>query len=160
MSLGLTDEPVQLTHNYWGVLFSLVITGFPFAFLLILSYLSGIDPTLERAAATLGAGWAQRFRRITLPLLAPGPGDHVLPDLRAGLQRVPVRHPGRRPGGGTTRVISIAAYARRLRAVRLPDGVRDRGRHGRPSSWSSSPPSWAGARCSTPDPPEARDETA
>ena len=77
------------------MLFSLVITGFPFAFLLVLSYLSGIDPTLERAAATLGAGWAQRFRRITLPLLAPGLGDDVLPDVRAGVQRVPVRGPGR-----------------------------------------------------------------
>ena len=49
---------MRLTHNYWGVFFSLVITGFPFAFLLVLSYLSGIDPTLERAAATLGRGLA------------------------------------------------------------------------------------------------------
>lgn len=72
MSLGLVSEPVRLVNNYWGVFFSLVITGFPFAFLLILSYLSGIDPTLERAAATLGADWRQRFRRITLPLLMPG----------------------------------------------------------------------------------------
>jgi putative spermidine/putrescine transport system permease protein len=49
------DEPVRLVGNYWGVFFSLVITGFPFAFLLILSYLSGIDPTLERAAASRSA---------------------------------------------------------------------------------------------------------
>ncbi len=64
--------PVQLVQNYWGVLWSLIISGFPFAFLLILSYMSGIDPSLEAAAKTLGAGWKQRFRRITLPLLAPG----------------------------------------------------------------------------------------
>ena len=63
---------MRLIYNYWGVLFSLIITGFPFAFLLVLSYLSGIDPTLERAAATLGADTWQRFRQITLPLLAPG----------------------------------------------------------------------------------------
>ena len=62
--------------------FSLVITGFPFAFLLMLVYLSGIDPTLERAAATLGA-LAQRFRRITLPLLAPGLATTFMPDVRA-----------------------------------------------------------------------------
>ncbi|WP_326959684.1 MULTISPECIES: ABC transporter permease [unclassified Arthrobacter] len=68
--LGL--EPLQLVQNYWGVLWSLIISGFPFAFLLILSYLSGIDPSLEAAARTLGADWKQRFRRITLPLLAPG----------------------------------------------------------------------------------------
>jgi putative spermidine/putrescine transport system permease protein len=71
-SIGIVDEPVRLINNYWGVMFSLIITGFPFAFLLILSYMTGIDPTLERAAATLGARTWDRFRRITLPLLAPG----------------------------------------------------------------------------------------
>jgi putative spermidine/putrescine transport system permease protein len=72
LASGLIDEPLQLVNNYLGVMFSLVITGFPFAFLLISSYLSGIDPSLEQAAKTLGAGWWQRFRRIVLPLLAPG----------------------------------------------------------------------------------------
>lgn len=70
--LHLVDDSIRLTNNYWGVFLSLVITGFPFAFLLVLSYLSGIDPNLEKAAATLGAGPWQRFRRIMLPLLAPG----------------------------------------------------------------------------------------
>ncbi|MGN6412500.1 ABC transporter permease [Flexivirga sp.] len=71
--LGLFDlGPVQLVQNYWGVLWSLIISGFPFAFLLILSYMSGIDPSLEAAAKTLGADWKQRFRRIIMPLLAPG----------------------------------------------------------------------------------------
>lgn len=64
--------PFELVQNYWGVLWSLIISGFPFAFLLILSYISGIDPSLEAAASTLGADWKQRFRRIVLPLLAPG----------------------------------------------------------------------------------------
>lgn len=72
LDFHLVQEPVSLVHNYWGVFFSLVITGFPFAFLLVLSYLSGIDPNLEKAAAIMGAGWRQRFRYITLPLLAPG----------------------------------------------------------------------------------------
>lgn len=70
--LHLTDSPVKLTYNYWGVLLSLIISGFPFAFLLTHSYLSGINPALERAAATLGADWRQRFRHITFPLLLPG----------------------------------------------------------------------------------------
>ncbi|WP_405010044.1 ABC transporter permease [Kitasatospora sp. NBC_01539] len=71
-ALGLADTPVQLTYNYWGVLLSLIISGFPFAFLLTHSYLSGIHPALEKAAATLGAGRGQRFRHITFPLLLPG----------------------------------------------------------------------------------------
>lgn len=72
MDLGIIDEPLRLVMNYTGVFLSLVISGFPFSFLLISSYLSGIDPSLEAAATTLGASWGQRFRRIILPLLAPG----------------------------------------------------------------------------------------
>jgi putative spermidine/putrescine transport system permease protein len=72
LDTGLIQEPLQLVNNYLGVFFSLVISGFPFAYLLISSYLSGIDPSIEAAAKTLGAGWVQRFRRVTLPLLAPG----------------------------------------------------------------------------------------
>lgn len=72
LDIGLIQEPLQLVMNYTGVFLSLVISGFPFAFLLISSYLSGIDPSLEAAATTLGASWFQRFRRIILPLLAPG----------------------------------------------------------------------------------------
>lgn len=71
-ALHLYGGEVRLTHNYWGVLISLVISGFPFAFLLTLSYITGIDPTLARAAATLGASPWQQFRQIYLPLLVPG----------------------------------------------------------------------------------------
>jgi len=70
--IGLIDQPLALVNNYLGVVFSLIISGFPFAFLLISSYLSGIDPSIEAAAKTMGADWKQRFRRVILPLLAPG----------------------------------------------------------------------------------------
>ncbi len=72
MALSLASEPVKLTHNYWGVLLSLLITGFPFTFLLTLSHVTGIDPALDNAAATLGARSSARFRTIFLPLLLPG----------------------------------------------------------------------------------------
>ena len=54
LDLGLVDHPVRLLHNYWGVLLSLVITGFPFTFLLTLSYVTGIDPALEQAGRHAG----------------------------------------------------------------------------------------------------------
>ena len=38
----------------------------------MLSYMTGIDPMLARAAATLGASPWQQFRQIYLPLLVPG----------------------------------------------------------------------------------------
>ena len=56
VDFGLIDSPIRLIHNYWGVMLSLVISGFPFTFLLTLSYVTGIDPALERAGRMLGAG--------------------------------------------------------------------------------------------------------
>jgi putative spermidine/putrescine transport system permease protein len=109
IGLGLVDEPVRLVNNYWGVFFSLVITGFPFAFLLIMSYLSGIDPSLERAAATLGADWRARFRRITLPLLAPGLATTFCLTFVLAFSVFPSAILVGDPTG-STRVISIAAY--------------------------------------------------
>lgn len=109
MDIGLSDHPVRLTHNFWGVLFSLVISGFPFAFLLTLSYLTGIDPTLERAAATLGAGTWQRFRHITLPLLAPGLGITFCLSFVLAFSVFPSAIMVGDPAG-QTRVISIAAF--------------------------------------------------
>jgi putative spermidine/putrescine transport system permease protein len=91
------------------VFFSLVITGFPFAFLLVLSYLSGIDPSLERAAATLGAGWFQRFSRITLPLLAPGLATTFCLTFVLAFSVFPSAVLVGDPAGDT-RVISIAAW--------------------------------------------------
>ncbi|MEJ7741161.1 MAG: ABC transporter permease subunit [Nocardioidaceae bacterium] len=72
LDTGLIDQPIQLIHNYWGVLFAIILTDFPFVFLLLLSYAGGIDPAYERAAAVFGAPPRQRFLRVTLPLFAPG----------------------------------------------------------------------------------------
>jgi len=105
----LYEGPIRLTHNYWGVLISLVISGFPFAFLLILSYVTGIDPGLARAAATLGADRRAQFRHIYLPLLAPG---LAMCFCLAFVQAFSVFPSAVLLGSpaGPTRVISIAAY--------------------------------------------------
>jgi putative spermidine/putrescine transport system permease protein len=119
--LHVTDSPIRLVHNYWGVLFSLVITGFPFAFLLTLSYLSGIDPTLEQAAATLGATWRQRFRYITLPLLAPGLAITFILSFVLAFSVFPSANLVGLPEG-ETHVISIAAYESAFRDIDYPLG--------------------------------------
>ena len=107
--LHLYSGPIRLTHNYWGVLISLVVSGFPFAFLLLLSYVTGIDPVLARAAATLGAGPKAQFRSIYLPLLAPG---LAMCFCLAFVQAFSVFPSAVLLGSpaGPTRVISIAAY--------------------------------------------------
>jgi len=105
----LYEGSIRLTHNYWGVLISLVISGFPFAFLLILSYITGIDPVLARAASTLGASPRAQFRNIYLPLLAPG---LAMCFCLAFVQAFSVFPSAVLLGSpaGPTRVISIAAY--------------------------------------------------
>ena len=109
LEFGLVDSPVRLMHNYWGVMLSLVITGFPFTFLLTLSYVTGIDPSLEQAGAMLGARARQRFFRILLPLLAPG---LTITLALAFVQAFTVFPSAILLGApaGPTRVISIAAY--------------------------------------------------
>jgi putative spermidine/putrescine transport system permease protein len=109
MSLGFIDAPIRLVHNYWGVMISLFISGFPFTFLLTLSYVTGIDPSLEQAAATLGANARARFRHIFLPLLIPG---FVITFCLTFVQMFSVFPSAVLLGepAGDTRVISIAAY--------------------------------------------------
>jgi putative spermidine/putrescine transport system permease protein len=105
----LYDGPIRLTHNYTGVLISLVVSGFPFAFLLILSYVTGIDPGLARAAATLGADQKAQFRHIYLPLLAPGLAMCFCLSFVQAFSVFPSAILLGSPAG-PTRVISIAAY--------------------------------------------------
>ena len=109
MTIGLLSQPVRLVHNYWGVLISLVITGFPFTFLLTLSYITGIDPSLEQAAATLGAKPASRFRHIFWPLLLPGLAITFCLSFVQAYSVFPSAVLVGEPAGAT-RVISIAAY--------------------------------------------------
>jgi putative spermidine/putrescine transport system permease protein len=120
--LGLFGvESLRLVHNYTGVLLSLIISGFPFAFLLTLSYLSGIDPTLEQAAATLGADWRRRFRYITLPLLAPGLAITFCLTFVLAFSVFPSAYLVGLPQG-ETRVMSIAAYEAAFRDFDYPLG--------------------------------------
>jgi putative spermidine/putrescine transport system permease protein len=109
MLLGIIGSPVKLTNNYWGVFASLIITGFPFTFLLTLSYVTGIDPALEQAAATHGARAWQRFRYVFLPLLIPGLAIAFLLSFVQAFAVFPSAILLGAPAG-PTRVISIAAY--------------------------------------------------
>jgi putative spermidine/putrescine transport system permease protein len=120
-ALHLTDSPVKLTYNYWGVLLSLIISGFPFAFLLTHSYLSGIDPALERAAATLGAGWWQRFRHITFPLLLPGLMTTFVLTFVLAFAVFPSAMMVGDPDG-KTHVISVEAYETALERFNYSEG--------------------------------------
>lgn len=107
MLLGL--EQVRLVHNYTGVMLSLILSGFPFTFLLTLSYLTGIDPSLEQAASTLGAKARARFWYVLMPLLAQGLAINLCLSFVQTFSVFPSAVLLGAPAGAT-RVISIAAY--------------------------------------------------
>lgn len=119
--IGIADQPLGLVHNYWGVLASLVISGFPFSYLLTLSYLTGIDPSLEQAAATLGAGRRQRFRHVLLPLLAPGLAITFCLSFVLAFAVFPSAQLVGDPRG-STHVISIEAYEAAFQQFDYPMG--------------------------------------
>jgi putative spermidine/putrescine transport system permease protein len=103
------DDPVRLTHNYTGVMIALFVQHFPFTFLMLLGYISGIDPTLEHSARVLGAGPWALFRRVMWPLIAPGVAiaGALVFVMNFGVfpSAVLVGQPA-----GATRTIAIAAY--------------------------------------------------
>jgi putative spermidine/putrescine transport system permease protein len=107
--LGLISQPVTLIHNYMGVFLALVITGFPYAFLLALSHVSGIDPVFEHAAAALGARPWQRFWRVVLPMWAPGLAITFCLMFMQAFSVFPSAELVGNPSG-STHVLSIVAY--------------------------------------------------
>jgi putative spermidine/putrescine transport system permease protein len=69
---GLAEAPVRMLGTFGSVLVATVHVLLPFMILPIASALQGLDPALERAAASLGAGPFRTFWSVTLPLSMPG----------------------------------------------------------------------------------------
>ncbi len=109
LALHLVASPVQFVHNYTGVFLSLMIADFPAVFLVLLGYASGLDPRLEQAAQTLGAGWWRRLTRVTLPLLTPGIAAASALSFVATFSVFPSAVLVGEPAG-STRVIALAAW--------------------------------------------------
>ena len=61
-----------LAQTYPGLILAHTALGTPFVVIPVTATLSGFDPNLTRAAASLGAGPVGTFRRVQLPLIAPG----------------------------------------------------------------------------------------
>lgn len=61
-----------LSGSYWGLVLAHSILAAPLVFLSVMTSLRGLDPDLDRAAASLGASRRYRFMTVTLPLAAPG----------------------------------------------------------------------------------------
>jgi putrescine transport system permease protein len=71
-ALGLVDAPLPLLYTDGALLLGMVHAYLPFAVLPLVAALSRLDPSLEEAAADLGASPSAAFRTVVLPLTLPG----------------------------------------------------------------------------------------
>ncbi|MFN8204669.1 MAG: ABC transporter permease [Solirubrobacteraceae bacterium] len=71
-SLHITDHPLSLLHNRFAVIVGMAHYCLPYAFFPIFAVMVPLDPRIERAAESLGAGRWRLARHIILPLTAPG----------------------------------------------------------------------------------------
>ncbi|HZT20132.1 MAG TPA: sulfate ABC transporter permease subunit CysT, partial [Dongiaceae bacterium] len=62
---------IQVAFTRLGVLIALIFVGLPFVVRTLEPVLQDLDPEFEEAAATLGAGRLQTFRRVVLPAALP-----------------------------------------------------------------------------------------
>jgi len=71
---GMISEPVDWlgASSFWGVVIVEALHLYPIFFLNTSAALANIDPSFEDASLNLGASRSSTFRRITLPLMAPG----------------------------------------------------------------------------------------
>lgn len=72
MASGLTDAPIAFVYNLSGVLIGMTHVLMPFVVLPLYAAFRSLDLSIVQAAEGLGAGPATIFRRIILPLTAPG----------------------------------------------------------------------------------------
>jgi putative spermidine/putrescine transport system permease protein len=108
-AIHLIKDPLRLVHNWTGVEIALFIQGFPFVFLMILGYMSGINPDLERASRMLGSGRWRTFWRVIFPLTLPGVAIAFCLNFVANFSVFPSAQLVGEPNA-LTRVLSIVAY--------------------------------------------------
>ncbi len=71
--LGITfTSNMNDIYGMDGLVFVQVITFFSVAYLILRAMLERLDPSMEEAARSMGAGKIHIFRTVTLPLLIPG----------------------------------------------------------------------------------------
>ncbi|HTC53853.1 MAG TPA: molybdate ABC transporter permease subunit [Steroidobacteraceae bacterium] len=109
---------VHLIFTTAGTVLAVAVMTFPLMVRAIRLTLEGIDPGLEEAARTLGAGPLDRFFSITLPLMLPGILAGAVTAFAAGLGEfgAVITFVSNIPG--VTRTLPLALYT----ALQVPNG--------------------------------------
>ena len=72
MALGIVEEPIQLVHNFGGVVIGMSQVLLPFLVLPLYASMRSIDRDYLRAAMNLGASPTGTFWQVFFPLSVPG----------------------------------------------------------------------------------------
>jgi putative spermidine/putrescine transport system permease protein len=114
-ALGL--EPVKLMFNFTGTIIALTEVLMPFMVLSLMGVLQSIDPALEEAARSLGAGRWKVFRDVILPLSLPGvaAGSLLVFALAIGAFATP-----QLVGGARTKVVATVVYNQAINVLNWP----------------------------------------
>lgn len=72
VNLGFIERPIRLVFSEFALYFGMINVFLPFMILPIYSVMRQLDPRLNDAAASLGAGPVMTFLKVTLPLTMPG----------------------------------------------------------------------------------------
>lgn len=62
---------IKIAYTQWGIFIALIFVGLPFVARTVQPVIEEIDPEVEEASATLGAGRLHTLRRVVLPALMP-----------------------------------------------------------------------------------------
>jgi iron(III) transport system permease protein len=77
VGVHLSNGPVDI-YSWYGLIWCYGVFLVPFAYLSIANGLQSLDPSLEEASRTSGAGVVRTFFRITLPSLRPALGGSMM----------------------------------------------------------------------------------
>jgi len=120
MALGLITTPLEFMFTETGVVIALTHVLIPFMILAVWASLQRLDPQVENAAASLGAGFFTIWRRVILPQVVPGvlSGAIIVFALAASAFASPAIIGGRR-----LKVAATLAYDEFLNTLNWPLGA-------------------------------------
>ena len=90
LGILLLTSVAGLPSSTWTLIAGHTVVGVPFVLRTTIASLSQVDPALLQASASLGASPLYGFRRITLPLIAPGVAAGSFLAFIASFDNVPI----------------------------------------------------------------------